>query len=295
MATLAVCIVLLAYSVPRACAGSAHAAEIPHKFHSIEDAVNREVSTNQANEVHREQMNEYRKRQEAAVLYFKRWDIWNDKTDAWLDDQAPLNETPRQRTSRRQAQKEARLERDNHRRSKDMTDTLGFAKEGGEVAVQESADPRATPGRTGRFSESNEQAASSLASSLTSVSESYVLTEKEAEEELNQCPMDLDTCVNRHKLIDFLAMKFIPGRTLLPEDMDKGRGVSEGHIFTEKTIPASPRVLMADWVAYILGRPKEAVPKLVRDLLRPEGMDDTSWPGSLLPRTVFLPDPSVDK
>ena len=79
-----------------------------------------------------------------------------------------------------------------------------------------------------------------------------------------QCPMDLDTCVNRHKLIDFLAMKFIPGRTLLPEDMDKGRGVSEGHIFTEKTIPASPRVLMADWVAYILGRPKEAVPKEVR-------------------------------
>jgi hypothetical protein len=191
MATLAVCVVLLAYSVPRACAGSAHAAEIPHKFHSIEDAVNREVSTNQANEVHREQMNEYRKRQEAAVLYFKRWNLWNDRTDAWLDDQAPLNETPRQRSSRREAQKKARTERDNHRRAKDMTDTLGFAKEGGEVAVQESADPlrpipSATPGRTGRFSESNEQAASFLASSVTSVSESYVLTEKEAEEELSQ-------------------------------------------------------------------------------------------------------------
>eukprot|EP00959_Pyramimonas_sp_CCMP1952_P459170 9477818-Pyramimonas_sp.AAC.1 len=74
-----------------------------------------------------------------------------------------------------------------------------------------------------------------------------------------ECPESISTCVNNHKLIDFLAMKFIPGRSLLPEDAHTGI-VSEGHIFTEKTIPADPRVLMADFVAYILGRPKEAVP-----------------------------------
>ena len=78
-----------------------------------------------------------------------------------------------------------------------------------------------------------------------------------------QCPESISTCVNNHKLIDFLAMKFIPGRSLLPEDAHTGI-VSEGHIFTEKTIPADPRVLMADFVAYILGRPKEAVPHDVR-------------------------------
>ena len=81
-----------------------------------------------------------------------------------------------------------------------------------------------------------------------------------------QCPESVATCVNNHKLIDFLAMKFIPGRSLLPEDRDTQRHVSEGHIFTEDTIPTDPRVLMADFVAYILGRPKEAVPHDVRPL-----------------------------
>merc|ERR1719409_1569733 len=87
-------------------------------------------------------------------------------------------------------------------------------------------------------------------------------------------------------------MKFIPGRSLLPEDRDTQRHVSEGHIFTEDTIPTDPRVLMADFVAYILGRPKEAVPHDVRELLRPEGMDEGLWPGSILPRSVFMPNPN---
>eukprot|EP00241_Pyramimonas_parkeae_P003553 CAMPEP_0114232134 /NCGR_PEP_ID=MMETSP0058-20121206/4436_1 /TAXON_ID=36894 /ORGANISM="Pyramimonas parkeae, CCMP726" /LENGTH=624 /DNA_ID=CAMNT_0001343571 /DNA_START=21 /DNA_END=1896 /DNA_ORIENTATION=+ len=84
-------------------------------------------------------------------------------------------------------------------------------------------------------------------------------------------------CVAISKLKKFLQHKYIPG------------SVQAGRIFRDRHESPLADNLMADFVAYLFGRPREAVPAQVRDLLRPSTMQDEQWPGSVLPRSVFMP------
>ncbi|KAK3244406.1 hypothetical protein CYMTET_45976 [Cymbomonas tetramitiformis] len=51
------------------------------------------------------------------------------------------------------------------------------------------------------------------------------------------------------------------------------------------------RSILADLLVYVLTRPRDAIPAEVRQLLLPEGVPDSRWPGSLLPRSMLTPPP----
>ena len=51
----------------------------------------------------------------------------------------------------------------------------------------------------------------------------------------------------------------------IKQDMDE-TGVRAGHLFSGDFTREEPRAMISDWIAYILGRPREAVPKAVRPL-----------------------------
>eukprot|EP00959_Pyramimonas_sp_CCMP1952_P060981 1273983-Pyramimonas_sp.AAC.1 len=50
-------------------------------FKSISEAQAQDVRGNIRHEEHLEQSKQYARRQQAAVLYFKHWNIWNETTD----------------------------------------------------------------------------------------------------------------------------------------------------------------------------------------------------------------------
>lgn len=68
-------------------------------------------------------------------------------------------------------------------------------------------------------------------------------------------------CIAPGVLRSFLEDKWIPPRD--PVDMEE-TGVRSGHLFTLDFTREDPRSMMADWMAYMFGRPREAVPKAVR-------------------------------
>ena len=68
-------------------------------------------------------------------------------------------------------------------------------------------------------------------------------------------------CIAPGVLRSFLQDKWIPPR----DPLDMGEvAVRSGHMFTLDFSTEDPRSMMADWMAYMFGRPREAVPKAVR-------------------------------
>eukprot|EP00976_Prorocentrum_cordatum_P052776 1065048-Prorocentrum_minimum.AAC.3 len=143
--SLTVFVVVLAYFVL-----PSDAETIPHHFKSIRDAQGQDIKGNINHEEHLEQLNEYARRQKAAVLYFKRWNIWNEETDAWFDegfdDEGPVHHGRK----RKQPSEEAMQEKYSLRAA-DATDSLGMVNN---VAVKNVVmESAGIKGRTSRFAD----------------------------------------------------------------------------------------------------------------------------------------------
>lgn len=110
----------------------------------------------------------------------------------------------------------------------------------------------------------------------------------------------LDRCVSATKLSSFLTDKFIGARDCVQGEVCAQEGTtSDGRMFLMKYINRQtptirPDILMADFITYVLSRPREAVPDPVADLIRPPTLTDDKWPGSIMPRTSFMPPAARD-
>eukprot|EP00854_Cymbomonas_tetramitiformis_P003518 gene3518-4422_t len=105
----------------------------------------------------------------------------------------------------------------------------------------------------------------------------------EADTEGGICAL-AEGCVRQSILQAFLAQKWIPGRALVAEDISLTQEARDAIKFGQFYEPISARrdprgrqaqeSLMADFVHYLLTRPREAVPPEVRALILPPGKSD---------------------
>eukprot|EP00238_Polyblepharides_amylifera_P014060 CAMPEP_0196576900 /NCGR_PEP_ID=MMETSP1081-20130531/6059_1 /TAXON_ID=36882 /ORGANISM="Pyramimonas amylifera, Strain CCMP720" /LENGTH=178 /DNA_ID=CAMNT_0041895633 /DNA_START=98 /DNA_END=631 /DNA_ORIENTATION=- len=133
----------------------------------------------------------------------------------------------------------------------------------------------------------------------------------EAANELNsECDGVFETdlkptfCVSVMKMSIFLTGKWIPGREPLSQEVEFANPpipagfIENGHFFSGPTLKNFHRSVMADFTAYLLSRPRDAVPPPVRKLLLYKSCcwktcicnTDERWPGSLMPRFYYMPD-----